>query len=187
MIENVAKGTGMPFGPLSLADRLSLELVLKYEKQAAELYGPKYIQHPAVNVIEQMLEMGRKGGKTELGFYEMNDNKDLRLWTGLKEYFKPDLAFDPIDIEERLMIAQVIEVLWCLQEKVISSVEEANLGSIYGWGFPAFKGGAVQYINDFGKDAFVDRCRELEEKYGPRFSIPSILYKLQLEKVEKVD
>jgi 3-hydroxyacyl-CoA dehydrogenase/enoyl-CoA hydratase/3-hydroxybutyryl-CoA epimerase len=187
MIENVAKGTGMPFGPLSLADRLSLELVLKYEKQAAELYGPKYIQHPAVNVIEQMLEMGRKGGKSELGFYEMNDNKDLRLWTGLKEYFKPDLAFDPIDIEERLMIAQVIEVLWCLQEKVISSVEEANLGSIYGWGFPAFKGGAVQYINDFGKDAFVDRCKELEEKYGPRFSIPSILYKLQLEKVEKVD
>jgi 3-hydroxyacyl-CoA dehydrogenase/enoyl-CoA hydratase/3-hydroxybutyryl-CoA epimerase len=187
VIENVAKGTGMPYGPLSLADRLSLELVLKYEKQAAELYGPKYIQHPAVNVIEQMLEMGRSGGKSEDGFYHENEEGERRLWKGLANHFKPDLAFDPVDIEERLMIAQVIEVLWCLQEKVISSVEEANLGSIYGWGFPAFRGGAVQYINDFGKEAFVERCKELEEKYGPRFSIPSILFKLQLEKAEKVN
>ena len=187
MIENVAKGTGMPLGPLALADKLSLELVLKYEKQAAELYGPKYIQHPAVNVIEQMLEMDRKGGKEHDGFYSMHANNQKRLWKGLSDHFEPDLAFDPIDIEERLLIAQVIEVLWCLQENVISSVEEANLGSIYGWGFPASKGGAVQFINDYGKEEFVNRCKELEEKYGPRFSIPSILFKLQLEKAEKVD
>lgn len=187
MIENVAKGTGMPLGPLALADKLSLELVLKYEKQAAELYGPKYIQHPAVDVIEQMIEMDRIGGKDHDGFYNRHANDQKRLWKGLKDHFEPDLAFDPIDIEERLLIAQVIEVLWCLQEKVISSVEEANLGSIYGWGFPASKGGAVQFINDYGKEDFVIRCKELEEKYGPRFSIPSILFKLQLEKAEKVD
>ena len=131
--------------------------------------------------------MDRKGGKEHDGFYSMHSNDQKRLWKGLSDHFEPDLAFDPIDIEERLLIAQVIEVLWCLQEKVISSVEEANLGSIYGWGFPASKGGAVQFINDYGKEDFVNRCKELEEKYGPRFSIPSILFKLQLEKAEKVD
>lgn len=181
MIENVARATGMPTGPLELADRLSFDLVLKYEKQAAALYGPKYIQHPAVDVLNTMLESGHKGGKGKNGFYEQVPGEKPRLWKGLKEHFEQNSDFDPNDIEERLLIAQVIEVLWCLQEKVISSVEEANLGSIYGWGFPAFKGGAVQFITDYGLESFKERCKELEEKYGPRFSVPNILHSSEWE------
>lgn len=188
MVENVAKGTGMPLGPLELADRLSLDLVLTFENQAAELYGPKYIQHPAVQVIQTMMDNGRAGGKTNKGFYNHSEeNQSKKLWDGMNQFFKQDLGFDPADIEERLLFAQTIEVLWCLQEGVISSVEEANLGSIYGWGFPAFKGGAVQFINDYGLDNFVARCAELEDKYGPRFSVPSVLHQLELEKPIKVD
>jgi 3-hydroxyacyl-CoA dehydrogenase/enoyl-CoA hydratase/3-hydroxybutyryl-CoA epimerase len=73
---------------------------------------------------------------------------------------------------ERFLFAQVLEAVWCMQEKVIHSVPAANLGSIFGWGFPAFKGGVIQYVNDYGVEAFIKRCGVFKKKYGQRFSVP---------------
>lgn len=181
-IENLGRQAGMTRAPLALADSISLNLLIKYEQQAAQHYGPKYLPHPAVGAIKKMIdEADRPGRPTKRGFYEYADDSALRqrLWTGMEEVFPTtQVVFDFNEPMERLLIVQVLEVLWCIHEGVVKSVAEANLGSIYGWGFPAFKGGAVQYISDYGKEQFIARCQHYESQHGPRFKVPKIIHKL---------
>ncbi len=182
LIENLGKQAGMPQGALAVADELGLDIVLGYEKQAASHYGSKYIQHPAVVVLEKMLhDIGRKGRAKQAGFYDYTGD-ERALWPGLTEIFPSgQKGFDRKEITERLLFAQVIEAFWCLQEGVIQSKEAANLGSVYGWGFPAFKGGVIQYVEDYGLPAFLDRCDTLRERYGQRFRAPKTLKSLPLQ------
>ncbi|RME11138.1 MAG: 3-hydroxybutyryl-CoA epimerase, partial [Bacteroidetes bacterium] len=178
VIENLGRKAGMPIGPLQWADERSLELVWRYEKQAAEHYGKKYVEHPAVSVLKTMIqELSRKGKASGKGFYDWS-GKEVKIWNGLDEHFPNDPAAQPYQqIIERLQFAQIIEAVWCIQEKVINSVEEANIGSIFGWGFPDFKGGVIQYISSYGIDKFLHKCAELEAVHGQRFSAPSWLRK----------
>ncbi|MEL6865043.1 MAG: 3-hydroxyacyl-CoA dehydrogenase NAD-binding domain-containing protein, partial [Bacteroidota bacterium] len=178
LIENVGIQLGMPKGALALADDLSLDMVLTYENQAAKQYGNKYIEHPAANVLQQMLdEHQRPGRKKRAGFYEYSPT-GRQLWGDLAiHYPNSKQTFELDELRERFLFAQVIEAVWCLQEGIIHSIAEANLGSIYGWGFPAYKGGVLQFVNDYGLEAFIDRCRHYEKLHGPRFKVPSLLHK----------
>ena len=175
LIDNLGKQCGMPFGALKLADNLGLNMVLKYENQAAEHYGSKYVQHPAVEVLRVMLEeLQRPGRQKRAGFYDYDGDQSIGLWDGLIEQFSANLMdTDHQELTDRLMIAQVLEAVWCMQEKVIESIPAANVGSIHGWGFPAFKGGVIQYVYDYGKDAFVKRCKALQKAHGQRFRLPA--------------
>lgn len=175
LIENLGKQGGMPKGSLELADQLGLDMVLKYENQAAEHYGAKYIQHPAVGVLDKMTqELGRSGRKKKGGFYDYHLNGQKRLWPELCEHFPIKQGpFDHQEIIDRLLIVQVLEAAWCLQEGVLQTIEAANLGSIYGWGFPSFKGGVVQYIRQYEYSAFIKKCQSLRKKYGQRFKVPT--------------
>lgn len=176
VIENLGLQAGMPTGPLALADDISIKIVQTYEHQAAEHYGKKYISHPAVEALDKMIELERWGEHKKAGFYEYSDKTKPGIWPDLLEYFpntKKDIDRDKI--MDRLLFAQVLEALWCLQEGVIKTVAEANLGSIYGWGFPKFKGGVIQFINDYGKEAFIAKAEALEEEFGKRFTIPKLL------------
>jgi 3-hydroxyacyl-CoA dehydrogenase/enoyl-CoA hydratase/3-hydroxybutyryl-CoA epimerase len=179
LIENLGKQSGMPKGALEWADELGLDMVMKYEKQAAQHYGPKYIQHPAVVVLEKMIqELNRAGERKQAGFYDYHSD-GKKLWPELTEYFPSGQISYSIDaVKERFLFAQVIEAIWCLQEKVIASIADANLGSIYGWGFPAYKGGVIQYTQDYGTDAFVERCKDFQKRFGQRFQVPKKFYTL---------
>ena len=130
MIENISLQIGMPKGGLALADDLGLRLVVRYENQAAENYGTKYIQHPAVSTLNKMLEeLDRSGRTKKAGFYAYPEDGERYLWPELKEHFpetKPTYSRE--EITERIFFAQVIEAVWCMQEKVINSVPAANLG-----------------------------------------------------------
>jgi 3-hydroxyacyl-CoA dehydrogenase/enoyl-CoA hydratase/3-hydroxybutyryl-CoA epimerase len=182
LIENLSLQSGMPKSGLALADDLSLPLIMEYEKQAADHYGDKYLQHPAVNVLEKMMnELDRNGKQRKSGFYEYEDNGTRRIWQALTTHF-PTTKFehDSIEIKERILFAQAIEAIWCLQEKVVLTEAEANLGSVYGWGFPAFHGGVIQFVYAYGIEAFIARCKEYEQKHGPRFKVPKWL----LDKVQ---
>ena len=175
LIENLGVQTGMKCGPLAWADDLSLDLIQEYEKQAAELYGPKYVRHPAAATLDGMINDGRHGRDVRKGFYEYDrDSRRTELWKGLNQDGPPP-QYDVREVTERLLFVQILEALWCYQEGVIRSVEEANIGSLYGWGFPSVKGGVFQYINDYGAAKFVEKCRFYEEKHGQRFKIPKIL------------
>lgn len=176
LIENLALQAGMSISPLALADELSLEIVLKYERQAAASYGSKYVQHPAVRVLEKMLSLDRVGARAGYGFYEYKVSGEKNLWPELANHFPiTKKEYTRQEITDRFMFAQVIEAYWCLQEKIIQSEEEANLGSIYGCGFPSFKGGVIQYVEDYGKKVFVKKCKSLKTQFGPRFKAPKFV------------
>ncbi len=177
LIENLGIQSGMRFGPLGWADDLSLDLITEYERQAAELYGPKYVRHPAVATLEVMINEGRNGRDVRAGFYEYDREGNRKLWQGLTDDVTTP-QYDAAELTERLLFVQILESLWCLHEGVIMTVAEGNFGSVQGWGFPSVRGGVFQYINDYGAAAFIERCAVYEQLHGQRFKVPRLLKKM---------
>jgi 3-hydroxyacyl-CoA dehydrogenase/enoyl-CoA hydratase/3-hydroxybutyryl-CoA epimerase len=188
-IEQASSQAGYPAPVLQLMDELNMELAAKIRKQyqaAAEAEGVAFPAHPATKVVERMLEEGRPGKLRGAGFYDYEDGKRAGLWKGLRELFPP--VADPSsislkDLEERMLFAEALETVKCLDEGVIESVADANIGSIMGIGFPGWTGGVLQYINGYegGVAGFVERARELAATYGERFEPPASL----VEKAER--
>ncbi len=185
LIENMGRQAGMKSGPLALADELGLKLVMRYEQQAAEHYGQRYKQHPAVPALDKVREeLDRSGRVKRAGFYDYQADGTARLWPGLAEHFPVTKAdYNRRRMKDRFLFTQVIEAGWCLQEGVINHVEAANLASVYGWGFPGYTGGVIRYVYSYGQEAFVKRCGELQERYGQRFTVPRYLREIDLATV----
>ncbi|MCP4440369.1 MAG: 3-hydroxyacyl-CoA dehydrogenase [Aureispira sp.] len=171
-IENAARLAGMPDGPLALADKLSLPKLLEFE-----INTHQQKDHPGLIVAEKMVkELNRKGKARQAGFYDYNKQKKVEFWAGLEECFPQDKEqLDQQLMTERLLFVQCLEAVRCLEENILQTNAEANLGSIYGWGFAPFKGGVLQYINDYGISEFVARAQELESLFGKRFELPALL------------
>ncbi len=177
-IEVAGLQAGMPMPPLALQDEVSLSLSLHVAEQtrkdlAAE--GQPCAEHPAMGVIRQLCEIGRIGKKAGKGFYDYGD-EGKRLWPELATLY-PAAAVQPDQREmiDRLMFAQANEAARCLEEGVLRSVADANIGSILGWGFAPFHGGALQFVDAMGAPAFVARARELAARHGERFAPAAIL------------
>jgi 3-hydroxyacyl-CoA dehydrogenase/enoyl-CoA hydratase/3-hydroxybutyryl-CoA epimerase len=186
-VEQASSQAGYPAPVLQLTDELNMELMVKirtaYREAAAD---GAWADHPANAVIDKMMEAGRAGRLRSAGFYDYEDGKRTGLWSGLKELFPPvsdPSAISLKDLEERMLFIEAIESVKCLDEGVIETVSDANIGSIFGIGFPGWTGGVLQYINgyDGGLAGFVARARELAEKYGERFEPPASL----VEKAER--
>ncbi|MCB0947616.1 MAG: 3-hydroxyacyl-CoA dehydrogenase, partial [Mycobacterium sp.] len=122
---------------------------------------------------------GRPSKLSGAGFYEYVDGKRTRLWPGLRETFKSGTSQPPLqDMIDRMLFAEALETQKCIDEGVITSTADANIGSIMGIGFPPWTGGAAQLIVGYphgGKAGFVARAKELAAKYGDRFNPPASL------------
>jgi len=179
MIENVARMAGMPVGPLSLNDEVALDLGWKILKATEADLGPKAVNADQKRLLEELVEKrGRLGRKNGKGFYDYPQGSPKRLWPGLAELQPTTLDPDTLDIEEmkhRLLMVQSLEAARCVEEGVITDVREADVGSILGFGFAPFTGGTLSYIDMMGTKRFVDLCKKLEKKYGPRFAPPKLL------------
>ena len=187
-IERAGQQAGYPAAPLQLMDELTLTLPRKLRdeaKEAVEAAGGTYTPHPAEAVIDRMVtEFGREGKAAGAGFYEYADGKRAGLWPGLYEHFVRDDADVPFeDMKERMLFAEALETVRCVDEGVIEEPADANIGSIFGIGFPAWTGGVVQYIDQYpgGTTGFVARAKELADRYGEQFSPPPSL----VEKAER--
>ncbi len=171
-IEAAGLQAGMPMPPLALQDEVSLSLSLHVAEQtkkdmAAE--GRPYTEHPGMAVIRQLCEIGRIGRKAGQGFYDYGDD-GKRLWPGLFDMFPPAAEQPPQrELIDRLLFVQANEAARCLEEGVLRSVADGNIGSIFGWGFAPFHGGALQFIDAMGPGYFVARARQLAAAYGARF------------------
>ncbi len=184
-VEQAGSQAGYPAPPLQLSDELNLELMHKIAaatRKASEDAGAVYIPHPAEAVVEKMIEIGRSGRLKGAGFYEYADGKRTGLWPGLRETFKSGSSQPPLqDMIDRMLFAEALETQKCLDENVLTSTADANIGSIMGIGFPPWTGGSAQFIVGYsgpggtGKEAFVARARELAAKYGDRFLPPDSL------------
>jgi 3-hydroxyacyl-CoA dehydrogenase/enoyl-CoA hydratase/3-hydroxybutyryl-CoA epimerase len=186
-IEHAGSQAGYPAPPLQLSDELNLELMHKIAaatRKAVEDAGATYDPHPAEAVVEKMIEIGRPSRLKGAGFYEYVDGKRTRLWPGLRETFNSGNANVPLqDMIDRMLFAEALETQKCLDEGVLTSTADANIGSIMGIGYPPYTGGSAQFIVGYqgpagtGKQAFVARAKELAAKYGERFNPPASLLK----------
>jgi 3-hydroxyacyl-CoA dehydrogenase / enoyl-CoA hydratase / 3-hydroxybutyryl-CoA epimerase len=188
-IEQASSQAGYPAPVLQLSDELNLNLARKIRdatKAAVEAEGATFQERPSFQVVDRLLEEGRGGKLAGAGYYDYEDGKRTGLWKGLKDLFPeiPDPSSISLeDLEERMLFAEALESVRCLDEGVIESVADANIGSIFGIGFPGWTGGVLQYINGYhgGLPGFVERARELAARYGERFQPPASL----LEKAER--
>jgi len=140
--------------------------------------GVAYTEHPGMAVVRQLCEIGRIGKKAGKGFYDWAEG-GKHLWPELTQLC-PTAAVQPAQqvLIDRLMFAQANEAARCLQEGVLRSVADGNIGSIFGWGFAPFQGGALQFINAMGTKRFVARARELAAAHGARFEPAALLVNL---------
>ena len=178
-IEQASSQAGYPAPVLQLTDELNMKLMRRIRKAARDAAGDEWVEHPAEGVIDRMLDEFQRPGRLErAGFYEYVDGKRTRLWPGLLQAFPPIADPSSIslrDLQERMLFVEALETVKCLDEGVIESVADANIGSIMGIGFPGWTGGVLQYINGYGLSEFVARARELAETYGERFTPPASL------------
>ncbi|MCP4356428.1 MAG: 3-hydroxyacyl-CoA dehydrogenase [Chloroflexi bacterium] len=180
-IESAGLQAGMPVGPLAISDEVSLSLMVHIRKQtAADLTaaGQEITQHPAFQVVDTMVAENRLGKAHGAGFYEYPANGKKHLWPGLQEQFPANGKLPQEEMIERMLFAQALETARCYEEGVMNSTADANIGSIFGWGFAPFKGGTLQYINDYGLPEFVGRSQELAGRYGSRFEPPQLLLEM---------
>jgi len=178
LVDSMGKAVGMPVGPLAVYDEVSMEL----SRKAQETWKNMGVQDKwgdgsvAREVVGLMIDGHGRGGRHHGGgFYEYADDGSKAIWPQLLDlFYKPEVSVDEQDIKDRLLFRQVIESLKCLESNVLRSVEDGNIGSIMGIGAPVWTGGFLQFVETYGHQAFVDRCKELAEKYGERFNPPQI-------------
>tara|TARA_R110002096_G_scaffold180997_1_gene358324 strand:+ start:19787 stop:21937 length:2151 start_codon:yes stop_codon:yes gene_type:complete len=181
-IENAGLLAGMPVGPLSISDEVSMTLmqhIRSQSKKDMEAAGGTWKPHPAEAIIDQMVnDHGRKGKAAGAGFYEYPAKGKKYLWPELETLYvdseearKAKLR----ELKDRILFIQAIETVRCLEEGVLRTVEDANIGSIFGIGYAPWTGGAIQFINQYGVRTFAERARELTAAYGERFAPPALL------------
>jgi len=188
-IEMAGLKAGMPVGPLALQDEVSMSLSLHVMEQTRKDYadeGKTYTASASEPVVLKMVkELDRPGKKAGKGFYdypEAGTKGEKKLWTGLAQAFPlADVQMSQQEMIDRMMFAQANEAARCFEEKVVLTVADTNIGSIFGWGFAPHQGGALQFINAYGVAKFVKRAEELAGKYGPRFTPAALLVKMAAE------
>ncbi len=169
LIENGGKAAGMPVGPLAVTDEVALDLVYKIAGQGIN-DGAVREDDTSYQVARQFVEIGRLGKKTKAGFYDYNDDRSKKLWPGLSDLF-PHAEQQPTldEVKTRLLYRQAIEAVRCFEENVVRTKLDADLGSILAWGFPAYTGGALSFVDFVGVDTFVNTLDRLADQYGERF------------------
>jgi len=176
MIENIAKQKGMPVGPLAVHDEVTLTLSLHVFESDPTPNKPKYAMR-SYEIIKNLVENhGRTSKKDGKGFYDYPKGEKKKLWKGLADIFPPDInMLDKETIAKRIMHRQALESFRCLDEGVLNSVTDGDIGSVLGWGFPIYTGGALSYIDFVGVREFVADCDNFMERFGERRLVPDSL------------
>jgi 3-hydroxyacyl-CoA dehydrogenase/enoyl-CoA hydratase/3-hydroxybutyryl-CoA epimerase len=182
MIENIGRMAGMPVGPLALNDEVAVDLAWKILKATEADLGAAAIDAREMALLSTMVEkLGRFGRKNRKGFYDYPEKAPKRLWPGLADLQGVKLDPDTIDVQElkdRLLGIQALETARCFEEKVLTDVREADVGSILGFGFAPFSGGTLSYIDMMGTKRFVALCEKLAAKHGERFAPSRLLVEM---------
>ena len=173
LIEHAALAAGMPVGPLAVLDETSLALSVHVMDQTRADLGTAFTPSAGELLVETMVkQLGRPGRAGGGGFYDYPAGEAKRLWPELKTRFERDGVMPSIDeLKQRLLYRQSIETARCLAERVLTSTADANIGSIFGIGFPAWTGGAMQFIESEGRARFIANADALAATHGPRFAL----------------
>ena len=174
-IEAGGVAAGMPVPPLALSDAVALDLIDQINRQSAADLGDAYAQTPGYDVVRRLVEReGRKGKKTGHGFYDYAADGGKTFWPGLRAFAARGrrLEISIADARDRLLCAQALETVRCLDEGVIVDPSQCDVGAILGWGYAPWTGGPLAWIDRQGVAAFVARCGWLAEHYGSSRLVP---------------
>jgi len=176
MIENIAKKQGMAVGPLAVHDEVTLTLSLKVFESDPNINKPQH-QVRAYNIIKDLVENhGRTSKKDGAGFYDYPKNGKKKLWSGLADKYNSNVdTMEEQIIAKRIMHRQALEGFRCLDEGVLRSAIDGDVGAVLGLGFPIYTGGYLSYIDYVGMNNFIKDCDEFKEKFGPRWEVPTSL------------
>ena len=178
VIEHGGMQAGMPVGPLAVMDETSLSLSVHVLDQTRADFageGKGYVARPGELLIERMVKEFKRGGRAAGGgFYDYPAGGKKHIWNRLGALFEkptPAGGWNIDEVKDRLLYRQAVETARCLSENVLTNVADANVGSIFGIGFPAWTGGAMQFIYGMGIEAFEKRCAQLAARYGNGFAL----------------
>ena len=176
-VELAGKNSGFPVGPLAVLDEVGLQVAFKIRDESKKTSN-KRIKNSIGGSWDEILdiminEFGRFGRVNGKGFYDYPENSKKYFWSDLDKIFnlKQDLLPEQ-EMIDRFLFSQIVETLYCFEEGVLNSIVEANIGSIYGWGFPS--PGILEFINRFGVKNFIKKSAYLHKIYGDRFNLPSL-------------
>ena len=178
LIENCAANLGLPIGPLAVSDDTTLKLGYDIMKSTQEEMGDKYVPTGAEEFIENMVTKWDRGGRRlGAGFYNYDENgKRLDLWKGMTKHY-PLAEEQPSaeQVSQRLLYSLVAPSARTYAEGVVPNPQSADLGAIFGLGFPPYTGGPLSYIDTIGLDAYVATADMLAQRHGARFTPPQLL------------
>ncbi len=177
LIDNAARQLGFPVGPLQLVDETSIDLGAKIARATKAAMEDDYPDGAVDDVIFWMEEQGRLGRKTSAGFFDYDEKgKRLGYWDGLEaQYPRADEQPDLMDVQHRLMFAQVLEAVRALEEGVLEDIREGDVGAILAWGFAPWSGGPFAWLDIIGAPYAAERCDALTKEHGARFETPALL------------
>ncbi len=179
MIENAAKMAGMPVGPLSLNDEVAIDLSQKILKATVADLGPDAVDERHLALINKLVdELDRRGRKNGKGFYEYPAKPAKKfLWPELKTLYpqKPASEIDVNTLKQRFLVTIALEAARTMEEGIVTDPREADVGSILGFGFAPYTGGALSYIDGMGVKAFVELAEKLASTYGDHFKPTPLL------------
>ena len=184
LIENGGRMAGMPVGPLAVGDEVAIDLMGRIKASMISELGASYVPSGSDAVVDRMIALERYGRKNGRGFYDYPAEKGAkkRLWPGLAQEFPPaDGQPGPQEVQDRLIFRQVAECVRCLEEGVLVTPADGDIGAIFGWGFAPFTGGPFSLVDTLGAGAVVARLEALAAAHGPRFAPPELLRRMAAE------
>lgn len=177
LIENTALNMGLPIGPLAVQDETTLKLGYDVMQSTKEELGDAYKPNGTEAFYDLMVQkLGRSGRRFGKGLYNYDESgKRLDLWKGVTDHYPlADEQPSQAEVEQRLMYSQLIPTARTFAEGVVPDPQSADLGAIFGWGFPAWTGGPMSYIDTIGIDTFVATADMLAQRHGERFNVPTL-------------
>jgi 3-hydroxyacyl-CoA dehydrogenase/enoyl-CoA hydratase/3-hydroxybutyryl-CoA epimerase len=172
---------GFPVGPMTLLDEVGIDVGSKVGKVMHDAFGER-MSPPAA--MASVLADGRLGRKNKRGFYTYGgsgkevDRTVYALLPGGEERRRPT---DPRDIQDRLVFAFLNEAVLCLQEGILRSPRDGDVGAIFGLGFPAFLGGPFRYLDHLGARFSLEMLEKLSARHGERFRPADLLVTMTRE------
>lgn len=174
---------GFPVGPLKLLDEVGIDIGSKIGPILTEQLGERFTPPEAISAI---LQDDRKGKKNQKGFYHYNVSK-LEQFKGVKPgkladpsiysllNLTPAQTLNSEEVAERCVVLMLNEAVRCFDEGIVRSARDADIGAIFGIGFPPFLGGPLRYIDQMGADKLVEILKGYQARYGDRFELADLL------------
>jgi 3-hydroxyacyl-CoA dehydrogenase/enoyl-CoA hydratase/3-hydroxybutyryl-CoA epimerase len=171
---------GFPVGPITLLDEVGIDVAEKAGHIMHDAFGDR-ISPP--DAFAKIIADDRAGRKNNKGFYEYADGKKMkekgRDVVDESVYgvlgITPGTHLDRVELAERVALQMVGEAIRCLEEGILRSPRDGDIGAIFGLGFPPFRGGPFRYADDVGPQKLLERFRHFEAQYGARWTPPALL------------